>query len=638
MTTKMDTKFTVQGRDIPVPVGSGVPRTGSTRSSAIDCSVSPVGNQAGAHAELTGIATEKAEMEVKGGLLVGCLGASTPSTSRLEDQEYTTGEEEEDDGMQETETTEMTDNAEYIDLTCSEDEKPTKKKKRRIHDSTLEEEQTEETGNSNAKKQGQMVRLIKEMDKMVRRVARIVTENPNTKREIKECSLTMTSLAAQMTTKEMIKTVEGRKQTASEGKNTATQTEGKHEKKRIEKEQIAKANTYDDFVSAKELEWPEKVYTVTKHEEGTITQVGKEFDLIIWDEGKDANTQTREALNRYQELQELEGEMALLYLTTKSVDAQGTHKTRDQVITRLKTDGSEKDCYNKLKNFMRRMKGKQRTKVAVYPPGEDGDGSVLRKMAECVFAGTGIECRVRYKEKRRAIQKGGRRTDAIIVTQEGKTYADLLRGVKDAMKNQESEVTDQIEAIRKTKEGAMLITLKAGEDKTKRIRGMISKMGEEVKTRVSTAGRERKATIHIKGMDAITTKKEIMDVIERETGVDRQTIRMGELRPYYGSSRAVTVTMPETGAKRMVTRGRLRIELNWCKVEERVNLTQCYRCWGYGHTADTCKEETDRRDDCKRCGESGHRRRECEKDQRCPICNKEGHSAGTGGARRCGAP
>ena len=60
--------------------------------------------------------------------------------------------------------------------------------------------------------------------------------------------------------------------------------------------------------------------------------------------------------------------------------------------------------------------------------------------------------------------------------------------------------------------------------------------------------------------------------------MEKQDIRIGEMRPYYGSSKAVTIKMPEAGGKKLLAKGKIRVEYNWCRVDERVDLTQCYRC------------------------------------------------------------
>ena len=544
-------------------------------------------------------------------------------------------------------------NMRIIDLTWDEEEGSSSKKRKRMNTET-ENKDKEDEWKREVDIQQKLIQLIKAMDKEVKKIGKIVTENPNTKRELKDSSAYMRSVMAKIMTNEAYNLMREQKNTkkttasvndaecqtdeaAGKTREMATQTietiteEDGH--RRVKSEEIRKVSNYEEFTRIRNYDWPEETYTASKHEEGLVTQAPKEYDIVVWDEGDAAGEQTKRAMRRYPELCDLEGETAYLYLTTKSENAQGILKTIEQVIMKYKTDDSEADCWKKLTEI-RRMEERHRTEVAMYPPGEDARGKIFRKMVECVFVASKIKCSVWHKRsnKKREDNKRQNATDAIIVSQKGKTYADLLKTIKSGMKEEGKEVTDHIEAIRQTKEGTMLITKKANEDKTKEVRGVISKI-EGIKTRTSAAGRSKRKVIHVKGMDAITSKEEVLAAIVRETGAEKETVRVGEMRPFYGSSKAVTIVVPEKEAEKLVKKGRLRIEYNWCRVEMRVDLIQCYRCWRYGHTAVLCEAPEDRSGDCKNYGEGGHMRKNCDKEKQCPICEVKGHSAGTGACR-----
>ena len=129
-------------------------------------------------------------------------------------------------------------------------------------------------------------------------------------------------------------------------------------------------------------------------------------------------------------------------------------------------------------------------------------------------------------------------------------------------------------------------------------------------------------------MDAVATKGEVVEAVKRETG--ELPTRVGELRPCYGSCQAVTLAVTQEVAQRLTTKQTIRVGLNNCRVTGKVKVTQCYRCWGYGHTAASCGGPTDRGTDCKNCGEGGHSKAECRRDKSCPLCKKTGHRAGEG--------
>ena len=69
-----------------------------------------------------------------------------------------------------------------------------------------------------------------------------------------------------------------------------------------------------------------------------------------------------------------------------------------------------------------------------------------------------------------------------------------------------------------------------------------------------------------------------------------------------------------------------------CKVEKRIEMRRCFKCWAYEHKAAECKGP-DRTKTCNKCGKEGHRYKDCDKEEACPVCNMSGHRAGTGKCR-----
>ena len=198
------------------------------------------------------------------------------------------------------------------------------------------------------------------------------------------------------------------------------------------------------------------------------------------------------------------------------------------------------------------------------------------------------------------------------------------------MKEEEKNITDNIKTIRQTKEENMLITLRGNEKKTGEVRNILNKIGD-IRSKLSVGNGGKRTTLNIKDIDAITTKEEIMMTICRESEINKELVRIGELHPFHGSSKAVTVSVPKTAAEKLTKVGKIRIECNWCKVEERINPTQCYKCWEYGHKMAMCLAGADRRGDCRNCGEKGHQQKDCDRKKYCPVCNMTGPRARTGG-------
>jgi len=67
----------------------------------------------------------------------------------------------------------------------------------------------------------------------------------------------------------------------------------------------------------------------------------------------------------------------------------------------------------------------------------------------------------------------------------------------------------------------------------------------------------------------------------------------------------------------LVDKGRIFMSWRTYRVKEYLNLTRCYRCYGFGHTAKICRytEQT-----CETCGDTKHLRNECPKKDN-PQCS-----------------
>ena len=204
MSLEKENEFTVQVVDPPVPVGEGVPRTGPSRPSARDCPVPLVGDQAGAHGNVPG--RKDYDKAMKKEYSLGFMRDS-PRTPRRSMRKLTintsppfacsTGSLPESGPGS---------NIGYVDLTWCEEEERSYKRKRVASTATP----MSQSGRNDVsdRLQTKLRKLIQEMDREARNLCKLVTENPNTKREIKECSSAIRSMMSQMTTTDMLQLVD----------------------------------------------------------------------------------------------------------------------------------------------------------------------------------------------------------------------------------------------------------------------------------------------------------------------------------------------------------------------------------------------------------------------------------------------
>ena len=372
----------------------------------------------------------------------------------------------------------------------------------------------------------------------------------------------------------------------------------------------------------------ERVYD-TRHVNGTIAEAEHTMDMLVWEETPSTSLQTTELRKRYKDLNNNRGKKAVVYLQTRTEDFEGVQTERDQILLQLVTNGTEEDSYTKLGEAREYLEKQGRERVALYPPEGCQTGSHFRKMVECVFGSSSIKCTVYYKkvERRDKVPGKGRGTDAVMIRRDkGCTYADLLRKVKSKLDN-DKEANRTIRNIRGTKEGDLIITTAAGGNSMVNLRKLLSQTGD-LRVRNSRGERRKNVTVFLKGMDAVTTKREVAEAVRSET--EELPVRVGELRPYFGSCLAVTLAVTQKAAKILTQKREIRIGMNHCRIVEKVEVTQCYRCYGYGHIAAKCQDKNDKSRDCRNCGRDGHIQAKCQSKRRCLLCKKDGHRAGEG--------
>ncbi|CAH1108145.1 unnamed protein product [Psylliodes chrysocephalus] len=84
------------------------------------------------------------------------------------------------------------------------------------------------------------------------------------------------------------------------------------------------------------------------------------------------------------------------------------------------------------------------------------------------------------------------------------------------------------------------------------------------------------AVVHIYDMDAVTTKEELVQAVEIQTGSGSVVIR--PMRPMAESWQAATLEMAENLAKKIVKAQKIRVGWTSCRVKKRVDINRCFTC------------------------------------------------------------
>jgi hypothetical protein len=210
------------------------------------------------------------------------------------------------------------------------------------------------------------------------------------------------------------------------------------------------------------------------------------------------------------------------------------------------------------------------------------------------------------------------------------------RAILKALRNQSEETTAGIAKARITAGGQLLFELAKSCDSEKLANNIRSLTKATVRKLVPLK------TVHIYEMDEGTTEEELAAALVAAIGEEgREAVKIHPLRPGRRGTINATAKVPAgEGTTELLRAGKLKVGFLRCPIRERTELTRCYRCLEYGHTARTCTA-TDRSSLCRNCAEPGHEAKSCSAVPRCPICTDRGadpsHAQHRAGSARCPA-
>jgi hypothetical protein len=201
------------------------------------------------------------------------------------------------------------------------------------------------------------------------------------------------------------------------------------------------------------------------------------------------------------------------------------------------------------------------------------------------------------------------------VSGEGKSYADMVRSLKDKFG---TETETNFLAIRRNGAGNMTIHTQNPQEETfKKIKEI---EGLNVQHRV------KKQHLLLRDIDVTIDKEELEKTLKKVT--NNGDVKITSMRMAYGDTKRATFTVEEGAGKTLLEAGRVCVGLVRCRVSQFKELPRCYRCWQRGHMMAVCKGP-DRTKRCFRCGDEGHKVEECQNETKCLECNKTGHRTET---------
>jgi len=201
------------------------------------------------------------------------------------------------------------------------------------------------------------------------------------------------------------------------------------------------------------------------------------------------------------------------------------------------------------------------------------------------------------------------RNPAIII----RTDADAFPALAKKLRGDPSIASgEKIKAMRKTRNGDMLLEVNEEETTIGALKEEISKLveGEEV----TVSALSQRSVVELKDVDSWSDRGDVTQALAAATGLPVEDVQVISLRRDFGGSQVAVAVLPAVAAHKLVEKGRARIGLVNCRVRPGKTRTRCFRCLAMGHVSKSCTGP-DRSTCCRRCGVPGHQAKDCVADR-----------------------
>lgn len=211
-----------------------------------------------------------------------------------------------------------------------------------------------------------------------------------------------------------------------------------------------------------------------------------------------------------------------------------------------------------------------------------------------------------------------RKNEAIMVkVQKEADFKKIYRQVLDKAK----DILRGTLRVRKTREGHVLFELNK-ETQSRRI-------AEEVKTAIGGTFQVNAlrsiTTLEVRNLDPFMEKEDVQKSFSEAFGITSvQEVKVKSLYATYTGTLRGIIEVPNALLPRNIDGCRFRTGFNSAAVKVLPNVVRCFRCHNFGHISYVCRELNSDQERCRRCGSLEHHIVQCEQETKCFLCTEKG--------------
>lgn len=249
------------------------------------------------------------------------------------------------------------------------------------------------------------------------------------------------------------------------------------------------------------------------------------------------------------------------------------------------------------------------------------DVTTALKLAECCLtvAGAAAEAELCAKGRKAKRNDDNDAETYVIINEEGKSYAEIVKAMKSQIDPAKQEV--KIQNVSKTKDGHPAVRIRDGNAEAR------LRLQKDINEATGSTVEVRKAPrtqIIIHDLEETNTAEEILQRVREETEEPGE-ILVREPKESKSGAWTSTVTISKKSAQWLIKNRRIRIGWNSCRVTQKIYVPFCSNCATAGHTNHQCKETKSDGKRCYRCTNEGHEAAQCDQEATCNTCKVTGH-------------